>query len=156
MAGCLVLVPTECVKKHNNVAGYTHRRICDWLGFNTAGIYYDHVRKKVTTNRQATPLWDFTIITDRKIASNRRQIVLHDEIDKTCLLTDDVLPDGVSVPKKKTTKTINYKEVEIAVSRMWGANTRVTPVVVGALGTIGKGFCYHLNRIPGNSLPTEV
>lgn len=39
---------------------------------------------------------------------------------------------------------------------MWSAKTRVVPVVVGALGTIGKGLCNHLHRILGDSSPCKV
>ena len=88
-----------------------------------------------------TILWDYSIITDRKILADRPDIVIHD--DKNIAL-------------KEAEKNIKYKDLEIEINRMWNVKTKVDPVVVGALGTLRKDFAKGAELIPGSPKISEI
>jgi hypothetical protein len=43
----------------------------------------------------------------------------------------------------------NNKDLVVEVQRMWNVKTKVTPVIIGATGTISKSFRKYLSNIPG-------
>jgi len=54
--------------------------------------WYEHEPTTVTEKNIVTILWDMPIDTDRTMATNRSDIVLKNEKDKTCLLIDITVP----------------------------------------------------------------
>jgi len=67
-------------------------------------------------------------------------IIMCDEKENTCLLSDIAIPDDSNVNTKEAEKLSRYTYLEIEVSRMWEVRTEIVPVIIGALGTIKKGF----------------
>jgi hypothetical protein len=63
-------------------------------------------------------MWDILVITDQTIPANRPDILLHDRIEKTCLLINIAIPDGSNFNTKETEKLGKFKDMEIEVSRM--------------------------------------
>jgi hypothetical protein len=51
---------------------------------------------------------------------------------------------------KEAEKIIKYKDHIIEIQRMGNVKTKVTPVIIGATGTISKSFRKYLRSIPGN------
>jgi len=49
-----------------------------------------------------------------------------------------------------------YKDLEVAVSRMWKARTKTVPVIIGALGTVKKGPGQNLQALTGHRSTTEL
>jgi hypothetical protein len=52
--------------------------------------------------------------------------------------------------KKEAEKILKYKDLTIAIQRMWNVITKVFPVIIGATGTISKSFRKYVSNIPGN------
>jgi hypothetical protein len=69
---------------------------------------------------------------------------------KTGLLIDIALPDDPNIYTKETAKLSQYKELDIAVSRVWKVRTKTVPVTIGALGTIKKGLEQNFLLLPGH------
>jgi hypothetical protein len=44
-------------------------------------------------------------------------------------------------------KNLKYKDLITETQRMWNVKTRVTPVIIGATGTISKSFRKYLRSI---------
>ncbi|KAL1448423.1 hypothetical protein WDU94_012335, partial [Cyamophila willieti] len=160
LSGCTQLASTEYLARHNKVAAYIHWTICKQLGSLVPDKYYEHVPKTVTNiqtqDQDITILWDMSIITDRQINANRPDIVIHDKKKKICLLVDVAVPDDKNVAIKETEKRMKYKDLELEISRMWNTRARIVPVVMGALGTIKKGFEEHLKQLPGRPKAWEI
>jgi hypothetical protein len=53
------------------------------------------------------------------------------------------------VIKREGENILKYKELTIEIQRMWNVKTKVTPVIIGATGTISKSFRKYLSSIPG-------
>jgi hypothetical protein len=51
--------------------------------------------------------------------------------------------------KKEAEKILKYKDLIIKIQRMWNVKTKVTPVIIGATGTISKSCRKYLSSIPG-------
>jgi hypothetical protein len=58
--------------------------------------------------------------------------------------------------KKETEKILKYEDLIPEIQRMWNVKTKVTPVVIGATGTISKSFRKYLNSIPGKHEVKEL
>ena len=84
---------------------------------------------------ELTLLWDSPIHTDRNIQANKPDILVKDEKKRECTLVDK------SVPSDK------YRDLQIEISRCWNMNTKVVPIDVGALGTVGKNLSLKLSTL---------
>jgi hypothetical protein len=54
-----------------------------------------------------------------------------------------------SIFKKEAEKILKYKDLKIEIQRKWNVKTKVTPVMIGATGTISKSFRKYLSSVPG-------
>ena len=51
--------------------------------------------------------------------------------------------------KKEADKILKYKDLAVEIQRMWNVKTNVTPVIIGATGTISKSLGKYVSNIPG-------
>jgi hypothetical protein len=65
------------------------------------------------------------------------------------MLTDVAIQGDRNVVKKETEKILKYKDLMIEIQRMWNVKTKVTPVIIGATGTISKSCRKYFSSIPG-------
>jgi hypothetical protein len=65
------------------------------------------------------------------------------------VLIDVAIRGDRNVIKKEAEKILKYKALITEVQRMWDVKTQVTPVIVGATGTISKTFRKYLSSEPG-------
>jgi hypothetical protein len=56
------------------------------------------------------------------------------------MLTDVAIPGDRNVIKKEAEKILKYKDLITEIQRMWNVETKVTPVIRAATGTISKSF----------------
>jgi hypothetical protein len=55
-------------------------------------------------------------------------------------------PGDRNVIKEEAEKILKYKDLIIEIQRMWNVKTKVTPVIIGAIGTISKSFRKYSSR----------
>ena len=132
VSGCPELAKTKYIHRHNKAAAHMHWKICKEFGIEVKEWWYEHEPKTVTENDSVTILWDMPIHTDRTIAANRLDIVLKNKKDKTCLLIDMTTPLDTNTLFKTTEKLTKYKDLEIEVERMWGAQNNNSPGCYGS------------------------
>jgi hypothetical protein len=60
------------------------------------------------------------------------------------------------VIKKEAEKILKYKDLILEVQYMWNVKTELTPVIIGATGTISKSFRKYLSSIPGKHKVKEL
>jgi hypothetical protein len=87
--------------------------------------------------------------TDRIISNNKPDIITRDNEKGTCMLIDVAILGDRNVIKKEAENVLKYKDLTTEIQRMWNVKTEVTPVIIGATGTISKSFRKHLSSIPG-------
>jgi hypothetical protein len=54
-----------------------------------------------------------------------------------------------NVIKEEAGKILKYKDLITEIQHMWNVKTYVTPVIIGATGTISKSCRKYLSSIPG-------
>jgi hypothetical protein len=62
----------------------------------------------------------------------------------------------IIVIKKQAEKILKYKDLITETQRMWNVKTKVTPVIIGATGTVSKSFRKYLSSIPGKHKVKEL
>jgi hypothetical protein len=65
------------------------------------------------------------------------------------MLIDVPIPGDRNVIKKEAEKILKYKDLTIEIQRMWNVKTKVTPVIIGATGTVSKSYRKYLSSVPG-------
>jgi hypothetical protein len=65
------------------------------------------------------------------------------------MLIDVAIPGDRNVIKKEAEKILKYKDLVIETQSMWNVKTKVTPVTIGATGTVSKSFRKYLSSVPG-------
>jgi hypothetical protein len=87
--------------------------------------------------------------TDKTIPNNKLDIIVGVNEKGTCILIDVGIPGDRNLIKEEAEKILKYKDIIIETQRMWNVKTKVTPVIIGATGTISKSFTKYLSSIPG-------
>ena len=82
-------------------------------------------------------LWDMNIQMDHVIEHRRPNIVVINK-DKKALLIDIAVPADARVEEKEQEKINRYQALARELKRLWKVETKVIPIVVGALGTVAK------------------
>jgi hypothetical protein len=72
------------------------------------------------------------------------------------MLINDAIPADRNVIKKEAQKILKYKDLTTEIQCMWNVKTNVTPVIIGATGTISKSFRKYLSNILANHKVKEL
>ena len=123
--------------------------MCQHYNAPYAKNWYEQKPQKVVETESGTILWDFPIHTDRTIQANKPDISIKNHKEKAYKLIDFTFPMDINNSAKEFEKLSKYKDLQIAVERMWQLKISIIPIVVGALGLVKKGTAKHLEKIPG-------
>ena len=89
-------------------------------------------------------MWDFTLITDKKIPANRPDITIHDRKNRKATLIDVSVPIDNNFVRKTAEKYVKYRDLEIEIKKCWGLKEITTvPIVIGALGSVLTGHAKY-------------
>jgi len=105
---------------------------------------------------KVTILWNQQVQTNRTIPHNKPDIIIRDNEKGTCMLIDVAISGDRNVIKKEAEKILKYKDLTVETQRMWNVKTKVTPVIIGATGTISKSFRKYVSNIPGKHEVREL
>jgi len=72
--------------------------------------------------------------------NNKLDIIICDNKQGTCTLTDVSISGDRNAIKKDTEKILKYKDLTIEIQYMWTVKAKVIPVIIGANGTISKSL----------------
>jgi hypothetical protein len=72
------------------------------------------------------------------------------------MLIDVAIPGDRNAIKKEAGKILKYKDLITEIQRTWKVKTKVTPVIIGATGTISKSFRKYLSSILGKHEVKEL
>jgi hypothetical protein len=152
MSACPIFAKDQYIKRHDRVCAQLHVNTCKELGVELdSELWYEHVLKSVETSQvgKVAILWNQQVQTDRTVPNNKPEIVILDNGKETCMLIDVAIPGDRNVIKKEGEKILKYKDLIIEIQRMWNVKTKVTPVTIGATGTVSKSLRKYLSSVPG-------
>ena len=90
-------------------------------------------------------LWVFTIQTDKKLKSNRPDIMVTNFKRKTCLRIDVLAPTDNIISVQEYYKISKYKDPEIDMEKMC-LKTTTAPLIVGVREWSRRGLIKTLKR----------
>ena len=84
-------------------------------------------------------LWNFKVITDRRIDHNMPDIIFIDKSEKSVKIIDVAIPMDKNVITKRFEKLRNYTNLSIELKQSWELNcVSIIPVIVGSTGVIHR------------------
>uniref|UniRef100_A0A8D9A4R9 Uncharacterized protein n=1 Tax=Cacopsylla melanoneura TaxID=428564 RepID=A0A8D9A4R9_9HEMI len=148
-SGCTPMAHTEYLKRHNLTAGILHQNLTCKLELNDAEVpYYNYIPHPVLENNRYKVYWDIPIRTDKTVASNRPDIVLHDKTRKEAYFIDIGHPNDHNLEKTEREKVSKYFELceeYKAIHKL--TKVSVIPVIITATGIVSKNIWKYLNMI---------
>ena len=134
--------------RHDKVAQIVHWKLCQKLGLDYGDRWYNHKVENVIVTEDIRLLWDFPIQTDHRLEHNRPDIVFENKKDRSCLLIDISCPFDTRIERKEKEKIEVYQDLKREIKRLWNVReVKIVPIIIGALGTIGKNFENWLKKI---------
>ena len=80
--------------------------------------------------------------------------IVKDSVNSTCKLIDMTILSDRNIAEMKTKS--KCKDLKLEIQRMWQMKTEVTPVVVGALGTVKKRMVENIKKVSERATVTET
>uniref|UniRef100_A0A0L8I5I6 Uncharacterized protein n=1 Tax=Octopus bimaculoides TaxID=37653 RepID=A0A0L8I5I6_OCTBM len=151
-----VLPEEEYLIRYDRLGQYIQWNACKYYRIKFHDKWYRYNPEDVVNGKSVTILWNFLIQTDRKIDSNRPEIVIKDYNRGTCLLIEMSVLHDQNVSRKECGKLSHYKDLQIEITQMWMLSTTIIPVVIGALGMIKKGAEKYIKQLSANSNLSEL
>ena len=82
------------------------------------------------------------------IEARRSDIVVIDEKKGVCMIVDIAVPADRKVEEKEIEKIEKYQDLKRKIERMCGIRkVEVVPVVIGAIGSVTKGFDRWIEKL---------
>ena len=98
-------------------------------------------------NEKCKILWDFAIQTDEEIEQRRPDIVVIDKEKREFKIIDIAVLGDQNIKVKELEKITKYQDLRLQGQKMWDVKSTVTPIVVGAFGTVSEELETHLKTI---------
>ena len=148
VSGCEKLAQKEYKRRHDNVAKKINWDLCKRHDLEHHEKWYDHIPEGAIENDKIKLLWDINIQCDNVIEARRPDIVVIDKKERVCLIVDIAVPAGRRVEEKEQEKVEKYQDLKREIGRMWEIRkVQVVPVVIGALGSVSKGFDKWIGKL---------
>ena len=150
LSGCGVLAKREYFDRHNAVCKYVHYEKLRHFAIPCGANWFVHAPRDVMLTSCVEVIYDQVLTTDREVGANRPDIVVKDRLSKKTYIIDISCPCDVNVVKKEAEKISKYSVLKRELTRMWGGECLIVPVVIGGLGAVSNETELHMEKIPGN------
>jgi hypothetical protein len=109
-AACEQLAPTECIKRHDEVAEVIHQKLAEAAELTENKCpYYRYKPTNVLENDNFQLYWNRRIITDKTIPFNQPDITFKNKKTKNAFLIGITIPNTHNLTKTTTEKQTNTK-----------------------------------------------
>ena len=93
--------------------------------------------------------WNQAVHTDREVTTNRPDIIIKNNKEKTCTLIDVAIPADRNVVQKEAENKLKYTCLGIEVQRMWNLKCTIIPVINGATRIVTRSLRKNVETVPG-------
>ena len=154
---CEKIAQKEYKRRHDNVAKRIHWDLCRKNGLEHVEKWYEHLPEGVIENDNVKILWDINIQCDNIIQARRPDIVLIDKNKKTGIIIDIAVPGDKRIEDKEKEKIEKYQDLKREIGRLWSLKkVQVIPIIVGALGSVTKGFKNWIEKLEISPNITDI
>ena len=109
--------------------------------------WYLHNPKSILENEIHKLLWDFEIQTDHLITARRPHLIIINKKERTCRIVEFAVPADHRVKLKECEKRDKYIDFARELKKLWNIKVTIIQNVIGALGTVTKGFVPGLEKL---------
>ena len=110
--------------------------------------WYEYVPEGVVENEEVKVLWDINVQSDNVIEARRQDLSVIDKKERKGIIVDIAVPADVRVGEKERGKVEKYQDLKREIGRLWKLKmVEVVPVVIGALGSVTKGFDRWIDKL---------
>ena len=104
--------------------------------------------EKLLENDNVKILWFFSVQTSRKLEHNKPDNLIVDKQRGECHIIDVACSFDTQVKEKKQEKVERFHKLKREIGKLWQyKKVVVIPIIIGALGTIGKDFRTWIRKI---------
>ena len=105
-----------------------------------------HNPAPVLENNTHKLLWDFDIHTDHLISARRPDLIIINKKKRLAKLST-LLSRLTPIKLKECEKKDNYLDLARELKKLWNMQVTIIPIVVGAFGTVTKGYLKGLEDL---------
>ena len=138
VSGCSKLAQKEYKRRHDNLGKIVHWKLARKCNFEAGDKWYEHEPESALENEDYKILWDFSIQTDYVIEAWRTNLVVVDEKERSCKITDFAVPGDSRIEEKEKDKIEKYQDLGRELQKIWNVKVKIIPLVVGSLVSIPK------------------
>ena len=85
--------------------------------------------------------------TDHLIPARRPDLIIINKKKRICKIVDFAVPVNHRINLKECEKKNKYFDLARELKKLWNMKVTIVPIVIGALGTITKGFLKGLEDL---------
>ena len=153
---CKKLAQREYKRGHGTVAKLVHWKMREKHNLERKEKWYKHCPEGVVEDDDVKLVWDINIHCHNVMEARRPNLILVDKKAKSCAVIDLAIPGDCRIHEKEIEKIGKYHNLKRELKRFWSLKkVKVVPVVVGALGSISKGFSGWMDT-PGIKLNVVI
>ena len=144
---CSKLAQREYKARHDWVGKVIHWEMCKKFKFDHTNKWYMHNPAPVLENDSHKLLWDFNIQTDHLIPARRLDLIIINKKKRTCKIVDFTVLADHRIKQKECEKKDKYLDLARELKKLWNMQVTITPIVIGAFGTVTKGLLKGLEDL---------
>jgi len=151
--GCGPLMQGPGTKRHDRVGTRVHWELCRKYGVECSPRWYEHKPQLVSQNAAGdiqiywAKTWNTTRTEPNRI-HDTPDVVVVDRKAKLWTIIDFAVPLDHNIVTKQHDKVWRYQDLATEFKKMHrGIQTKVIPIVVGALGMIPEGLPTYLQQL---------
>jgi len=130
----------EYLMRHDKVCAHLHYSICRALGTEVADKWYTLKPKPVYEEGDFTVLWNQAVRTDRKVTTNRPDVIIKNKKEKTCTLIDVAILADRNIMQKEAENKLKYKSLGIEIQLMWNLKCTIIPIIIRSTGIVTRSL----------------
>ena len=118
--------------------------------------WYEHKLGVIMGNDKCKILWEFTVQMDHEKYGRRPDVIVMQKDKNLSQIIDFACPYDGRVDSKELEKIEHYQDLARKLRKIWNMKVKVTPLLIGAPGTITIKLRNWLREIGIKTQITEV
>lgn len=149
VSGCGELAQREYKKRHDRMGLRIYWEICKKYGVKCKEKWYEETPEEVRKSDcgRYEVWWDRHVETTKALDHNRPDVVVIDKEKQEWTIIDFSVPNDRNILKKEKEKVEHYSPLAYEIRKMYKVNTKIIPIVVGALGVVTNNLAPNLQLL---------
>uniref|UniRef100_H3A7M9 Uncharacterized protein n=1 Tax=Latimeria chalumnae TaxID=7897 RepID=H3A7M9_LATCH len=142
VSSCPMVAQGVYHERCNQVASALHWDFCGQYLLPRGQHWWEHKLEPVTENERMKILWDFTLRLDRLVEARKPDILLIQKASEKVTIIGIACPWDETLAEKEEENISKYQPLRMELEK-----AKVTPIVIGTLGTLPKNLKGYLQEL---------